>query len=237
MKKIVDGIGEVFFRKSERAKQLNITVKPFKSVVVSVPENLSFRKAEEVFFDKIAWVKKEKEKMREMEEKFTVFEVGMEYKLKKKTISILSSDKKEPFVEKKGNELLIYFPKSANILFDKYQSWLREIVESQIKQEAKEYLPTRVQELADQNGIPVNMVTIRKSTTRWGSCSPNNNVSLSYYLLLLPDHLIDYAILHELAHVKIKDHSRAYWMHLDQLVGGRAIQLDKEIKQEVIGVI
>ena len=57
----------------------------------------------------------------------------------------------------------------------------------------------------------------------------NNNINLNIHLMRLPNHLIDYVILHELVHTKIKNHSRDFWNMLD-LVTGNAKKLDKELK-------
>ena len=53
--------------------------------------------------------------------------------------------------------------------------------------------------------------------------------------MMLPDHLIDYVILHELAHTKVKNHGVHFWNLLDK-VSGNAKGLDKEVKQYRIGV-
>lgn len=57
---------------------------------------------------------------------------------------------------------------------------------------------------------PTN-VTFRKAKTRWGSCSNRNSISLNIALTALPRTLSDYVIIHELAHIKHKNHSKAFW--------------------------
>ena len=99
----------------------------------------------------------------------------------------------------------------------------------------KELLPTRIAELAQIHGFKYAKVSIRNSKTRWGSCSFNNNINLSLHLMMLPNHLIDYVILHELAHTKEKNHGIHFWKLLDE-VSANAKGLDKEVKQYRIGV-
>ena len=70
---------------------------------------------------------------------------------------------------------------------------------------------------------------MRNSKTRWGSCSYENNINLNLHLMRLPNHLIDYVILHELVHTKIKNHSKDFWNLLD-VVTGNAKNLDRELK-------
>ncbi len=85
--------------------------------------------------------------------------------------------------------------------------------------EAKTLLTMRLKQLARNNGFSYNRVFIRNQKTRWGSCSSINNISLNMKLVKLPDELIDYVILHELVHTRRKDHSKAFWVEMDKLVG------------------
>ncbi|MFC1977240.1 M48 family metallopeptidase [Chloroflexota bacterium] len=87
------------------------------------------------------------------------------------------------------------------------------------KAEAKSMLTGRLKYLAEKHGFTYNRVFIRNQRTRWGSCSYKNNISLNMKLVLLPEELTDYVILHELVHTRIKDHSRAFWTEIDKLVG------------------
>lgn len=87
------------------------------------------------------------------------------------------------------------------------------------KAKAKKTLVKRLKWLASKYGFSYNRVFIRNQKTRWGSCSSKNNISLNMKLVRLPDELVDYVILHELAHTIKKDHSKAFWAEMDKLVG------------------
>lgn len=225
MEKVIDGIGTVKFRNSTRAKRVNITVKPFEDVVVSVPEHVSQEQAEQAVRDNLGWVQREQARMQEVEQKYTVFEIGDTYRIRDKKIRIQRG-------EYRCTASAVFVPDTG----ERSQQFIREQIEQLARAEAREFLPERARKLADQHDIPVGKITVRKSTTRWGSCSPENNLSLSYFLILLPDHLIDYAILHELAHVRIKDHSKGYWRHLESMAP-EARKLDREIRGWPIGVV
>ncbi len=60
-------------------------------------------------------------------------------------------------------------------------------------------------------GFKWNSVTIRNQRSRWGSCSRKGNLSFNYKIALLPPHLADYIIVHELCHLGELNHSRAFW--------------------------
>ena len=67
-----------------------------------------------------------------------------------------------------------------------------------MRREAMVVLPSRVAELAVRTGLQYRSVTIRATRSKWGSCNGRNDLSLSLYLMTLPEHLRDFVILHEL---------------------------------------
>jgi predicted metal-dependent hydrolase len=234
--KQIDEIGTVLFRKSKRAKHVNITVKPFKDVVVSVPENTTYKVAENILREHTDWVQREQEKMRSHESQYTWFELDRSYQFKDISVEVISSSTAGVESTMKGKKLIVLIPHEVDIDSSAVQEAIRAEIEQVIKSRAKEVLPQLARTLAEKHHVPVQKIYIRRATTRWGSCSPKNNLSLSYFLYLLPDHLIEYAILHELAHVKIKDHSKAYWLHLESMIPN-AKRLDREIKSREVGVV
>ena len=86
------------------------------------------------------------------------------------------------------------------------------------KNDARKRITERLYYLARKHGFTCNHVTIRQQKTRWGSCSPKNNISLNIKLVLLPEVLLDYVLLHELVHTRIHNHSRKFWDELDKYV-------------------
>jgi predicted metal-dependent hydrolase len=76
---------------------------------------------------------------------------------------------------------------------------------------AKAALPSRLFELADRHGLAVRAVSIRSQRTRWGSCGRNGHISLNWRLMLMPDWVRDYVLVHELMHLRRLDHSPKFW--------------------------
>jgi predicted metal-dependent hydrolase len=83
---------------------------------------------------------------------------------------------------------------------------------------AKKHLIDRLNYLSQAHGFKYNRVFIKNQKTRWGSCSGKNNINLNINLIRLPDELIDYTILHELVHTRIKNHSRRFWDQMDKMI-------------------
>ena len=110
-----------------------------------------------------------------------------------------------------------------------------EIDETALRRQAQSALPVRLAQLARLHGFQYSGVTIRKSRTRWGSCSSKKSINLSLYLMMLPEHLIEYVLLHELCHTVQMNHSPAFWALLDRCTGNKAKELRKEIRKYRLG--
>jgi predicted metal-dependent hydrolase len=84
-------------------------------------------------------------------------------------------------------------------------------VERALRDRAQRELPPRLLAFAAQHGLAVARVTIRNQLSRWGSCSPRGHIALNYRLMLMPEPVRDYILVHELMHLKQPDHSRRFW--------------------------
>lgn len=104
----------------------------------------------------------------------------------------------------------------------------------ELRRAAKADLPARIERIAAQTGLKYAKLTIRASRTKWGSCSGRNHISLSLFLMTLPEHLRDYVIVHELCHTVHHNHSPRFHALVDQLVGGCEKPLNRELRGFVI---
>lgn len=104
----------------------------------------------------------------------------------------------------------------------------------ELRRAAKADLPARIERIAAQTELKYAKLTIRASRTKWGSCSGRNHISLSLFLMTLPEHLRDYVIVHELCHTVHHNHSPRFHALVDQLVGGREKPLNRELRGFVI---
>ncbi|MDR0682018.1 MAG: M48 family metallopeptidase [Dysgonamonadaceae bacterium] len=133
-----------------------------------------------------------------------------------------------------------FFHKNKTVILqkiNKFKSGNRPVVpDEQLRLEARLYLPKQLERLAKEHGFKYNAVRIQKSKTRWGSCSSKATINLSLYLMLLPAHLIEYVLLHELCHTVQMDHSPAFWALLDKHTNGKARELRSELKKQILPV-
>jgi len=173
----IRGVGDVLLERSNRAKHMSLSIRPFRGARVVVPRGVSFVAAEKFAHSKTSWIKKHLEKMK--------------------------------FIEKQAEVLKENHPLDRG--------------------KAGKHLVDRLDELCKRNGFKYNRVFVKNQKTRWGSCSDKNNINLNVNLMQLPDELIDYIILHELVHTRIKDHSHQFWEELSKFVEDPK-RLDKKLR-------
>ena len=225
----LDGISITFYR-SKKAKNINISIRPFKGVRVAVPRLASFRQAKKFVLLRKNWIEKHTSQMKQFEDRQTIFNWDTEFRTKYHTVKLIKSRIDIIKYNCTENQLVVNIPENKNILNSDVQDFIFNAIEKTYRLEAKAYLPDRVEELAKTYGLFYKKVKINNAKTRWGSCSSENNINLSLQLMRLPDYLIDYVILHELAHTKVKNHSIRFWQFLNSITDNKAKNLDKELK-------
>ena len=128
-------------------------------------------------------------------------------------------------------DITICCPPRTDFAQKSVQDLLRNAIIRALKKSAQTYLPPLLSELANHYGFKYKKVKITGSKSRWGSCSSTGSINLSCYLMLLPPHLMDYVLLHELTHTKEMNHGPKFWEILNDLTEGKAKTLRAELKQ------
>lgn len=106
---------------------------------------------------------------------------------------------------------------------------LKALLEAELKYLARVELEPWLEALSVEHNLPFSRLSIRGQKGRWGSCSSAKNINLNYKLLFLPPKLVEYVLLHELAHTRHMNHSAAFWHFLTSLLP-HAQRLDRELK-------
>ena len=84
--------------------------------------------------------------------------------------------------------------------------------------QAKAVLPGKIRRYAASMGVEPMGLTVTSARTRFGSCSGKNRLSFSWRLMAYPEAAIDYVVVHELAHIRYKDHSRAFYAFIESVL-------------------
>lgn len=126
-------------------------------------------------------------------------------------LHIAYADIAEPHKKVSGQALLITLPHSYRNSEDLTHGYIAIQVRTILKREAKAYLPRRLRYLADIHGFTYERERFGNQKGRWGSCSSSGTISLNVALMNLSYELIDYVLIHELAHTRQMNHSRAFW--------------------------
>ncbi len=223
----IPNIGEVTLIKNKRSKRIRLYVKPNQQVFVSIPFLASYKTAVNFAKENTTWIKKQQSKLNSGLTKYTlnsvIFTKSHVVKIKQHDASTLKSVNHQ-------NEVTVFISSNIDINTPDAQEFITKIIAEVYRVEAKNYLPKRISELANKFGFKHNRITIRNNKSNWGSCSGNNNISLNLHLMKLPDHLIDYILLHELAHTLEKNHGPKFYEILNKVTNNKALELRKEVK-------
>lgn len=201
------GIGDVCYVRNKRARNLSIRINQRGEVRVTVPGRLSMRRAESFFLSRKTWVERK------------ISEAGS-----------VDCKKHIPAV---GEELTV-LGKKYLIKLKTGEADTEAAVWRILKVAADAYLPGRLTDLANKHSFSFTGLKIRKMKSRWGSCTARKSINLNSWLCMLPIHLIDYVLLHELTHTKYPNHGEGFWKELDRVCGGSSLALRKELRRHRI---
>lgn len=221
-------LGDVVISQSRRSKRVSISVRPPGAVRLSLPYNMPLSDAIKFLDSKVEWVEQAKIKMQKAAPSA---QIEMPYSTRRHSLYLNPSPVSRVLIEIKDGKIFINYPQELNYLCERVQTAIKKGIEMAWTIEAGSLLPRRTEELAHTLGLKYNSITVRNTRSKWGSCSSRNDLSLSIHLMRLPDHLIDYIIVHELCHTVQKDHSPRFHALMEKLTEGQHKALNKEMKQ------
>ncbi|MDR0395538.1 MAG: M48 family metallopeptidase [Tannerella sp.] len=145
-------------------------------------------------------------------------------------LRIIKSERENFYSVIREGVLYISCPLHTDFSDREVQGILRGLLEHALRYEAKRVLPARVAILAQGHGFKYASVKINNSRTHWGSCTSRKNINLSLSVMLLPAHLVDYILLHELCHTVELNHSERFWALMDKVTEGKTGDYRNELK-------
>lgn len=221
----IEHVGQVAFTISERSRRIRLSVKPNAEIVVTMPSSVLYRDAIRFVESKTEWITKQQTKI---QAGLTLFAPESCFKTRFHRLAITKGHSDKVY-NRVGNGIIqIFIPEKVDHELPKVQEFIKKTLIDVMRWEAKIYLPKRLKELAEKHGFKYQDVSIKNTKTRWGSCSSTNNINLNLHLMRVPEHLIDYVLLHELAHTVVKNHGEKFWLLLEHCYPN-ARKADKEM--------
>ena len=193
-------------RSKKRRKTISLHIKEDGSIFIYAPYRTPKWEIEKFINEKESWIS---EKLSEKEKSIKEAEKAFPYLGELFPLEI--EDNKS-----KGYPLKLSFGKF--ILDKDHMEKARDLFIQWYKREAKEKIPERVDYYSKRLQLFPKGIKITSAKYRWGSCSRENRLSFSWRIIMAPLSVIDYVLIHELVHIKEKNHSKRFWSHLESII-------------------
>ena len=220
---VVPGVGQVLLVKRRGSKNLRLSISQQGQVRVSLPVWVPYAAGVAFAESRSAWLKKQLLNSRQ-----PVLNNG-DYIGKLHRLRLRRSSRQGPpksRVSATTIDVISYSPFSSPAV----QAVIKQACERALKRQADHLLVSRLEELAKSHGFHYKNIRIRRLSSRWGSCSSDNIITLSYFLIQLPWPLIDYVIVHELVHTRYLHHGPDFWTEFTRVLP-EARGLQKQIRR------
>ncbi len=232
----VPGIGLVLITKKSNASRLKLRVHPQKGVLVTIPRHVNFSEGERFVNQNLEWLL-DKLKAQYQKNNHNKFSPDSVFKTRKLDLFFHTHTKTGIKAVLKGFDIIInYNEDEVDFNSDAVQDFIKKFILKSLKVEGAEYLLKRLRDISASTGIKYKDGSVGTAGTRLGSCSSRNDIILSCRLMLLPNELIDYVILHELSHVIHKNHGDKFHSFLNSLVNGKSSLLNSQLKKHKISI-
>lgn len=222
--------GEIALKKNRLSKGLRIIIRSSDSITVTFPWHLTYNDAIRFINEKEGWIKESLTKINKVVTRKT-FHPDHPLKTFAHELVYRKIEDGKPYIKVDREFITVYYTSDEMLASETVQEHIRTAIEKVLKNEALKYLPPRVDFFASKHGLKYKGISVKKMRTRWGSCSSTGKLNFNIHLMRLPVHLIDYVILHELAHLKHHNHGAGFWKYLDELAGSNSKRMSQEMKK------
>jgi predicted metal-dependent hydrolase len=194
-----------------RRRSFSIEIARDGRLIVRAPQRASLRAIRKVVEEKRRWIERKQTQMRLRcaEARPKCFVEGE---------SFMYLGKAYPLSLDGRNGMPIKFDGSRFLLSDEYVANARNVFAAWYRERAREHIAGRVDHCSSAAGIGCGEVRITSARRRWGSCTGKGNLCFTWRLVMAPPDVIDYVVVHELAHIKHPNHSSMFWMEVASIM-------------------
>lgn len=189
-------------KRSSRTSGIKVQIKPNAQVVVTAPKFIPEFIIRKFVDGQREWIENNLAKVKKNQVAVKTDEL---YIFDKKYQVVINSSADKIGIIAKNGQILV------NNLSAKTPAKIAQQIEEFLKKTASKYIATRTQILAKKMGISYQHISLRQQSSRWGSCSSRGNLNFNWRLVHYPPDIIDYVIIHELAHRLEMNHSKKFW--------------------------
>lgn len=209
-------------------KDISITVDLHEGVQVIAPDSVSQERLDEILYQKAPWILKKQYAFREMEDEAAPLEflsgekiryLGRAYRLK---VTKRNSD--QPSLLFKNGRFLATLPLGYSQ--EQQTEELKRLCIDWYKAQGTSKLKERLKRYSKLTELTPSSVVLKDQEKRWGSCTKKGELLINWRIMMAPLRIVDYVLVHEMAHLKVPDHSEAFWSYL------RSIMPDYEERKE-----
>lgn len=191
-------------------RSFGLEIKPDGRLIVRAPKRATQAEIRAVVAKKARWIAKTQTKLARQYPalKPKAFVPGERFWYLGEQYPLRLSDRKRPPLDLDGAFWLSRSKcdRAKEIFTEWYREETRAITGYMIARYSKQY------------GFRVKQVRITSAMTRWGSCTGKNNLNFTYRLSMAPLEVIEYVVVHELAHLKVRNHSKAFWKAVAEIM-------------------
>jgi len=228
----VEPVGPVLITKNNRSRRIHLKVNHDGKVLISMPFLGSEQKALDFVRAKADWILQQQQNVKAG---LTIFDPNTSFKTKFHLLKIVRVEHAKVSAMAGQGIVQVNIPRNCDCERSDIQQFIRSVMVQVMRQEARVYLPARLKELSGIHGMRYENIHVKHVKSRWGSCSQSNNINLNLHVMRLPDHLIDYVLLHELAHTVEKNHEPGFWLLMEKICPG-ARKLNQELRRYHVGI-
>jgi predicted metal-dependent hydrolase len=193
-------------KRSMRANLIWLVVKPDQSLVVTVPRRYDICSLEEYLLTKSDWILRTIERIERR---------NQAAKTMNSSNSILYLGERLQILKRSNQNKLMEIKVEKDHLVVDLDSSLKKQHKMEIErwliERANERIDLKTQFLSEKTGFGYNKLSIRRQKSTWGSCSRRRNLSFNWRLIMAPESILEYVIIHELCHLQEMNHSDAFW--------------------------